>query len=106
MQHFGYKNEPEKKKIKCNENLHGKNTHEKKMGTDLEKQMKTKLVELILNKLKSFAVPHHLIDMFNESFVTVETRENTIEKGDRMYCLLCRKWPAEESQATQCTLSK
>lgn len=93
MQHFGYKDKlPRKKNIKCN-----KNEHTAKMDLQMdsntndshsEKIMRAKLIKQISNKLKELAVPHHFIDMFNESFVTFETRENTIVNAG-VICVVC-----------------
>lgn len=55
---------------------------------NLASEMKAKLVELVLCKLKSFAVPHNFINMFNESFVSVDTSGEKILKGG-IVCVVC-----------------
>lgn len=79
MQHFGYTYEPPKKKmLKDIESV----------DTDLANTMKTRLFEQILDKLKSFAVPQNFIDMFNDSFVSIDTGEGKISKGG-VVCVVC-----------------
>lgn len=85
MKHFGYTNEPPKKKFKGNENT---DTECTKADINLASEMKANWVELVLCKLKSFAVPHNFINMFNESFVSVDTSGEKILKGG-IVCVVC-----------------
>lgn len=95
MQHFGYKHElPEKKKKKDNTDTtdltqSGKTKiKDNTDDTDLAQTMKTQLIKQIRNKLITCSIPNNLIEMFNESFVTVETQGNKIVKGG-VVCVVC-----------------
>lgn len=101
MQHFGCKYEPPKKKmLKDNQNGHS-NTGDTKCTTaniecitantdltDLANEMKAKLFKQILDKLKTFAVPKKIIDIFNETFISVNTEDNEISEGN-VVCVVC-----------------
>lgn len=98
MQHFGYKcKPPAKKMLKDNQSGHS-NTDDTKCATaddecttvdiDLKKKMKAKLFDSILDKLKTFKIPQNLIEMFNDSFISVYVGEDGMVKGD-VVCVVC-----------------
>lgn len=80
--HFAY-GQPNKKKQKDNE---GKEVENDINST--KSSLKTKLTEQILRKMKMFAVPQSILDVFNESFVNVNVCENRDITGT-VICVVC-----------------
>lgn len=88
MEHFGHK-EKQSKKRKLNrvenDSLSAKVEDTKRTTND---ELKAKLFANISDKLKTFAIPSHIREMFNESFVTVELNENNNVEG-KIVCIVC-----------------
>lgn len=92
MQHFGYKCAPSKRTA-LNENQNGHINTDNAIcsatDADLVIEMKSKLFVLALAKLKTLAAPNNYIDVFTDSFVSVDTTDSQILQGGIVCSLGC-----------------
>lgn len=92
MQHFASEKCAAPKKKTFNDNQNGHSNKDNAIcsaaDVDLVDEMKTKLFVLIMAELKTLAAPKNCMDVFTDSFVSVDTTDSQMFRGG-VVCAMC-----------------